>query len=86
MHQIDFTAHVDSQICCLGWGVNYGDVATLRTTSEKVSGELSLDNLLDQRNKGARLHLPTDLPGDLAFLDIEQVLPRLSPLSSGGKE
>lgn len=86
MHQIDFTAHVDSQICCLGWGVNSGDVATLRTTFEKAGEELSLDNLLDQRNKRARSHLPSDLPGDLAFLDIEQVLPRLSPLSSGGKE
>lgn len=86
MHQIDFTAHVNSQICCLGWGVNSGDVFTLRTTFEKVGGELTLDNLLDQRNKGDRSHLPPDLPGDLAFLDIEQVLPKLSPLSSGGKE
>lgn len=86
MHQIDFTAHVNSQICCLGWGVNSGDVFTLRTTFENVGGELSLDNPLDQRNKGVRSHLPSDLPGDLAFLDIEQVLPRLSPLSSGGKE
>lgn len=86
MHQIDFTAHVNSQICCLGWGINSGDVYTLRTTFEKVGGGLSSDNLFDQRNKAARSHLPSDLPGDLAFLDIEQVLPRLSPLSSGGKE
>lgn len=86
MHQIDLTAHVNSQICCLGWGVNSGDAFTLRTTFDKVGGELGLDNLLDQMNKGAKSHLPSDLPGDLAFLDVEQVLPRLSPLSSGGKE
>lgn len=86
MHQIDFRAHANSQICCLGWGLNYGDVLTLRTTFEKAGAELSLDNLLDQRNKGAKSHLPSDLPGDLAYLDIEQVLPRLSPLLSGGKE
>lgn len=86
MHQIDFTAHANSQICCLGWGVNSGDVFTLRTTFEKVDGEVGLYDLLDQRNKGVKSHLPSDLPGDLAVLDIEQVLPRLSPLSSGGKE
>lgn len=84
MHQIDFSANANSQICCLGWGVNSGDVFTLRTTFEKVGGESSLD-LLDQRNKGAKPQ-SYDLPGDLAYLDIEQVLPRLSPLSPGGKE
>lgn len=86
MHQIDFTAHVNSQISCLGWGINSGDVYTLRNTFEKVGGGLSSDNRFDQRNKAVGSHLPSDLPGDLAFLDIEQVLPRLSPLSSGGKE
>lgn len=86
MHQIDFSAHTKSQICCLGWGVNFGDVFTLRTQIGNVGGELSVDDLLSQRNKGDKSHLAPDLPRDLAFLDIEQVLPRLSPLSSGGKE
>lgn len=86
MHQIDFSANANSQICCLGWGVNFGDVFTLRTQTEKDGGESSLDDLLNRRNKGDKSHLASDLPRDLAFLDIEPVLPRLSPLSSGGKE
>lgn len=86
MHQVDFSAQANSQICCLGWGVNFGDVLTMRTQTEKVGRELSLDDLLNQRNKGDQSHLASDLPRDLAFLDIEQVLPRLSPLSSEGKE
>lgn len=86
MHQIDFSAHTNSQICCLGWGVNSGDVFTLRTQTENFRGKLSLDDPLNQRNNEDKSPLASDLPRDLAFLDIEQVLPRLSPLSSRGKE
>lgn len=86
MQQIDFSARANSQICCLGWGVNLGDVFTSRTQTEKFGKGLSLDDLLSQRNSRGASHLASDLPRDLAFLDIEQVLPRLSPLSSGGKE
>lgn len=84
MHQIDCSAHSDSQICCLGWGVNFADIAAVRTQAEKAGSEV--DDLLSQTANVNESHILPDLPRDLAFLDIERTLPRLSSLSSGGKE
>lgn len=86
MHQIDCSAHSGSQICCLGWGVNFADIIGARTQAEKVGGEVNLDDLLSQTANGNGSQISPDLPRDLAFLDVERTLPRLSSLSSGGKE
>ncbi len=86
MHQVDCSAHSDSQICCLGWGVSFGDDPTLRAHTEKPGGVLNLDDLSDPEVRVKQSQTLTNLPRDLAFLDVEGVLPTLSPLSSGGKQ
>lgn len=86
MHQIDCSAHSDSPICCLGWGSNFADIVAVRTQAEKVGGEVNLDDLLSQAANVNESQSLADLPRDLAFLDIERTLPKLSSLSSGGKE
>jgi len=51
----------------------------------KADPETSLDDLLSQGVKRESGTLP-DLPRDLAFLDVEALLPRLSSLALGGAE
>ena len=86
MHQIDCSAHSGAQICCLGWGVNFADILAVRTQAERVDGEVNLDDLLSQTANVKESQILADLPRNLAFLDVEGTLPRLSSLSSGGKE
>ena len=86
MHQIDCSAHSGSQICCLGWGVNFADIVAVRTQAEQIGGEVNLEDLLNQTANVNESHILPDLPRDLAFLDVERTLPRLCSLSSGGKE
>lgn len=86
VHQINCSAHSDSQICCLGWGVNFADAPAVRKRTEKLDPQLNLDDLLNQRGNMNESDLLSDLPRDLAVLDVEGALPRLSSLSSGGKE
>lgn len=86
MHQIDTSAYSSMQICTLGWGVNFAGSRNPRADAEKPKGGAVLDNGFSQKHQlEISDHLP-DLPRDLAFLEVEEVLPRLSPLSSNGKE
>ncbi len=78
-YQIDCSTRSNSQICSIGWGVSFVDLQRKYT-------EQTLDDLLSQRMQLDPSDAPPNLPKDLAFLDIEEVLPRLSSLSSGGKE
>ena len=86
IHQIDFTSHSKSQICCLGWSINFtGDQDTLRFPNGAGPDE-SLDELLKRLGKTTAPDEVPDLPADLAFLDVESLLPKLSPLALGGAE
>ena len=53
---------------------------------KKLGQEVTLDDILDHRSQTMARNAPLDLPTDLAFLDIEGALPRLSTLPAGGKE
>ena len=46
----------------------------------------SLDELLKGLGKTTAPDEVPDLPADLAFLDVESLLPKLSPLALGGAE
>lgn len=48
--------------------------------------DISLENLLSRGKSSNAADEPLDLPSDLAFLDVEAMLPRLSSLASGGAE
>ena len=77
VHSVDCAGYSESQVCCLGWGVNF-------TNKDMV--HLNLEDVVNQDPESRALDLPPDLPKDLAYLDIEGVLPKLSPLSSSGIE
>ena len=86
MHQIDCSAHSASQICCLGWAINFTDSHTLRIQLEHPGTEKCLDEILSDGAQSSILGSLSDLPLDLAFLDIEGTLPKLSTLAIGGIE
>ena len=53
---------------------------------DQVKDKLTLDDIISQNPQVKSLDTVPDLPLDLALLDIESSLPKLSPLSSGGIE
>ena len=79
LYQLDCSFRSNSQICAIGWGVNFVEL------QGHPAGK-TVDDLLSQRTQLDPSDSPPNLPKDLAFLDIEEVLPKLSSLSSGGKE
>ncbi len=85
VHQIDCTTRSASPICCLGWGINITGDYKIKHERRRVGPEASLDDLLSQGVKHESDTLP-DLPRDLAFLDVDALLPRLSSLALGGLE
>ncbi|KAL4909877.1 hypothetical protein BDW74DRAFT_165214 [Aspergillus multicolor] len=88
-----YPAHGESgeqslKVTCLGWGVNFTDSKVARRQLHEAAGQLSVDDLLSldmQPSKAAAL-LKADLPRELALLDIESSLPRLSTLPSTGSD
>lgn len=85
VHQIDCTTRSASPICCLGWGINITGDCKIKNERRKIGPEASLDDLLSPGVKHESDALP-DLPRDLAFLDVEALLPGLSSLALGGLE
>ena len=86
VHQIDCTSHSQSQICCLGWSINSTSNQSINLPMRDLGPDTSLDNLLSQGKRNNATDEPLDLPSDLAFLDVEAMLPKLSSLASGGAE
>lgn len=87
-HQIDCSPHSTMQVCMLGWGVSFADVIAARKWADKSQSGITLDDFLSQGIQQNEPNFLPDLPKDLAFLDVEGVLPKLSSLSlsSSGKE
>ncbi|KAL4976957.1 anaphase-promoting complex, cyclosome, subunit 4-domain-containing protein [Aspergillus desertorum] len=76
------------KVTCLGWGVNFTDIEAAERQLYEAAGQLSVEDLLSldmQPSKAAAL-LKADLPKELALLDIESSLPRLSILPSTGSD
>ena len=86
MHQIDCSSHSASQICCLGWGIHFTDSPALRNQLDKSGTEKTLDDMWVEGTQSSILDSLSDLPLDLAFLDVEGTLPKLSTLAIGGIE
>ena len=85
-HQIDYSAYSKSQICCLGWGINFADGNKVGLDLDKLKDKVTLDDMISQNSRVKSMETVPDLPLDLALLDVEASLPKLSPLSSGGIE
>ena len=85
IYRVDCSSYSDSQICCLGWSVVLSERNGLNEFVNQNS-HLDLDDFIGRNPQIKNSDTPADLPKDLAFLEIEGLLPRLSPLSSGGIE
>lgn len=86
VHQIDCSEYSQSPICCLGWGINFTDSNQVRVQVKNLRNGLTLDDLINQNPQTKTTNRVPDLPLDLAFLDVEASLPKLSTVSSGGIE
>lgn len=86
VHQIDCSAYSRSQICCLGWGISFTDGNKVGLELHKFKDKVTLDDVISQNPRVNSMDIVPDLPLDLALLDVEACLPKLSPLSPGGIE
>lgn len=80
VHQIPVCGNGKANITCIGWARNHvGKYAPASSESNESWTELSLEGLSlgEQRAK-------PDLPRELAFLEVESALPKLSPLPASG--
>jgi anaphase-promoting complex subunit 4 len=77
-----------SRVTCVNWGVNFTDFKTTRAYLEDSNGQLTAEDLLvpDTDPVRAAMLLKADLPRELALLDVESSLPKLSTLSGSGNE
>ncbi|OOF95512.1 hypothetical protein ASPCADRAFT_397201 [Aspergillus carbonarius ITEM 5010] len=76
------------KVTCLGWGVNFTDSKAAQRHLHEAGGQVSVDDLLSPDNhpsKAAAL-LKADLPRELALLDVEPSLPKLSTLPATGSD
>ncbi|CAP79181.1 Pc06g01880 [Penicillium rubens Wisconsin 54-1255] len=73
---------------CVGWGVNFTDSKAAQRHLHESAGQLSVDDLLSPGvyPSKAGAMLKADLPRELALLDIESSLPKLSTLPATGGE
>ena len=86
VHRFQNLTLAESSLCCLGWGVSLTDPASIKDHLAGKKEEATLEDVLSQGLRDVLSDLPRDLPADLANLDIETVLPKLSTLPLGSKE
>ncbi|MCJ1379769.1 hypothetical protein MMC17_002872 [Xylographa soralifera] len=84
VHQVQYREQSEGKISCLGWGLNYTDAEETRARLDNLKIDIGHDDALNSGSQPFGAERPLDLPNDLAFLDIEEVLPRLSILPATG--
>ena len=62
------------------------DVQSTKAQINSLHGETTLDDMIHRGLQSLGANFVPDLPVDLAFLDVESVLPRLSTLPPTSKE
>ena len=85
-HQIDCSKCSRAPVCCLGWSLSVTDPYGTKQLVEQLRDRVNLDELLDRGTSQIDAELPTDLPAELASLDVDGILPKLSVLQPSGKE
>lgn len=74
-------------VSCLGWGMNFTDGKSALKSLQDAEGRLTVDDLLSTEMQLSKIaQLKADLPRELAMLDMERSLPKLSTLPSTGNE
>ncbi|EEP77994.1 conserved hypothetical protein [Uncinocarpus reesii 1704] len=75
--------NVAPSICCLGWGVNLTDGKSVAKAAQETQGRLAVEDILTPETPLSKLaYIKADLPRELALLDIDRSLPKLSTLPS----
>ena len=76
------------KLTCLGWGINFTDSKDAQRYLHEAAGQVSVQDLLapDVHPSKAAALLKADLPRELALLDVESSLPKLSTLPATGSE
>lgn len=72
----------------MGWGINFTDSKSAQRYLHEAAGQISVQDLLapDVHPAKAAALLKADLPRELALLDVESSLPKLSTLPATGSE
>lgn len=86
VHNINCAIHSESQICCLGWSINSTRDQEIELSIRNLGPDTSLDEIFNRGNPSLTHDEVPDLPSDLAFIDVESMLPKLSALAPGGAE
>ena len=76
----------DPQIASIHWGTTLTDSRATRSRINRSGSDLTLDDILSQAAQNYNPNTFTDLPKNLALLDIDRSLPKLSVLTAGSKE
>lgn len=80
-------ADLPTPVSCLGWGVSFTDSKSILQNLQDTGGKVTMDDILSSEIHLSKLtQLKADLPRELALLDIERSLPKLSTLPSTGNE
>ncbi|OJJ87767.1 putative anaphase-promoting complex component Cut20/Apc4 [Aspergillus glaucus CBS 516.65] len=76
------------KVTCLGWGINFTDSKGAQRYLQEAAGQISVQDLLapDVHPAKAAALLKADLPRELALLDVESSLPKLSTLPATGSD
>lgn len=84
----DNTSKLKPDITSIGWCVHFTETKSAEGYLEDGKGRLSVDDLLAPETHLAKASvlLKADLPRELALLDVESSLPKLSLLPSTGSE
>ncbi|RAL16856.1 putative anaphase-promoting complex component Cut20/Apc4 [Aspergillus homomorphus CBS 101889] len=76
------------KVTCVGWGVNFTDTKVAQRHLHDAAGQVTVEDLLspDAHPSRAAALLKADLPRELALLDVESSLPKLSTLPATGSD
>ncbi|KAI9721737.1 MAG: hypothetical protein M1812_002072 [Candelaria pacifica] len=85
-HSLGCALSKQGHITCLGWGVNFTDSSAVQSRIEQSRSAISLDDILGRVAHDLTQDDIPDLPRDLALLDVDEMLPKLSVLPSGGRD
>ncbi|PYI23859.1 putative anaphase-promoting complex component Cut20/Apc4 [Aspergillus violaceofuscus CBS 115571] len=81
-------ARQTAKATCVGWGANFTDTKVAQRHLHDAAGQLTVEDLLSPDTHPSRVAalLKADLPRELALLDVESSLPKLSTLPATGSD
>ncbi|KAI9852491.1 MAG: hypothetical protein M1838_000585 [Thelocarpon superellum] len=84
VQQVETSVGASRTLTCLGWGVNF---TRGKNTAGRVDGSRrALDQILGRESPDDEARFVPDLPRELALVDVESCLPKLSLLPAGGRD